>query len=850
MSLFKAREWWRVNCGHDEEFDKACLCAANVDNDPSEDVKIVVGSFQGYLRIYHPKSPEFKVEDLMLEQNLESPILQVAAGTFTTNGGISLAVLHPRKLSVYTLVPVGTNQQQASYFQLQKNYEHKLERTAANFVTGPFGGAANDYMCVQSMDGQLTVFEHETIAFSRFLHNFLLPGALCFNKKTDSFITANASFEVECYKYQVLASSSGEKSDGSDESGLTQKKKVQVDWSFVVGELVVDILVAKFSRSLTAGQADCLVLGEHTLFAISEIGEPRLQIRFDFTPTAMFPFSHTEEDPSGGAHQSLVISTTTGALMVYRDTQLIWAAKNDIEPVALYVGQFGGLKGLVTVLDETGCLLITYMGTDPPLNVVGGFEGKELNYEEMDEEHRRLLGIIRAATSETKAEPTEKVQMRAQVPNRLDSAPGANDDDGGQSGMKSITIRIFASYQGHDTLENVQVTVKAPSPLTVNQDLFTLPTLQGNQHTPVILSLTVYAGAECLPSSNVVTVIAAYTTHMGEPRTAHCEVKLPMCLFCQVVAPLKNAGFKITLDTNRMPPLLTNLFDDLVQQSHFFQQQSDTRSASNNVLSFQYWSGQDVTILVSKSAGRYRLQSGCFEAMWLVASELCDRLTTYFQSAQGASMGGGDDGPFAVTFTEALPLQDFFNLVDAHFAARQTFAKTGEKLGERAHQFRSIQKRLLVRFKDRNPASLTHLDTLLEGTFQQLNELGQGMSAIQEDLYTHANRLSCGCEVILLLIKCRFGLDAENFELLRGYLSPVVEDSIDQGWEEVTEAAMTHLLRTALAKSSKESAGANMPLTMASLTDTSKLKKHIGVVCERLARGARLNGSTVAPSKG
>lgn len=62
-----------------------------------------------------------------------------------------------------------------------------------------------------------------------------------------------------------------------------------------------------------------------------------------------------------------------------------------------------------------GLLCITYMGTDPPLNVVGGFEGKELNYEEMDEEHRRLLGIIREATSENKAEPSDKVVLRAQV---------------------------------------------------------------------------------------------------------------------------------------------------------------------------------------------------------------------------------------------------------------------------------------------------------------------------------------------------------------------------------------------------------------------------------------------------
>jgi len=37
-----------------------------------------------------------------------------------------------------------------------------------------------------------------------------------------------------------------------------------------------------------------------------------------------------------------------------------------------------------------------------------------------------------------------------------------------------------------------------------------------------------------------------------------------------------------------------------------------------NVMSFKYMRGPVVTILVSKSAGRYRIQSDSFEAMWLI----------------------------------------------------------------------------------------------------------------------------------------------------------------------------------------------------------------------------------------
>jgi len=835
MSLFKARDWWHVNCGHDEEFDKGCMCVANIDSDGSGDVKVCVGSFQGMLRVYHPKDRDFRVEDLLLEQSLDAPILQLEAGNFNSNGGISLAVLHPRSLVVYTLSPVGNNQQQASYYSLTKNYEHKFERTAANFVYGPFGGsAAMDYICVQSMDGQLTVYEQETFTFSRFLHNFLLPGPLCYAQKIDSFVTCNSSFEVECYKYQVLASSSADKTAEGEESGLTQQKRVQVDWSFVLGERVVDIRVARFSRSLTAGQIDILVLGERTLYALSEIGQPRLQIRLEYAPTAITTFQHVDDDGQGAIH-SAVISSNTGALMVYRDMQLLWAAKGELIPVGLSVNQFGNLKGLVTSFDDAGQLAITYMGTDPPLNVVGGFECKELNYEEMDEEHRRLLSIIREATSDSKMEPSDRVLLRAQVPNRLDSTTSGGDDESGRP-KRSLTVRLFISYSGSGSLENVNLSIQCPAPLSCSQDTINLASLKGGNTTPVIVSLTFYCGTQCLPSTNTIPVIAAYTTSMGEPRTSRCDVTLPLCLFCTIVAPLKNAGYKITLDTNKMPPQMTQLFEDMVMQSTVGSELTQ-RPASTNVLSFQYFSGHDVTILVSKSAGRYRLQSGSFEALWLIADALCQRLNSYFQ-ADGAK--GGEEA-FAISFQEALPLQDFFNSIDEHFDARAVWSKTSEQLGERAHQFRSIQKRLLVRFKDRNPAPLGHLDTLLEGTFTQLNELGAKMEGCMEKLKAAAHKLSCGCELILLLIRYRFSLDNENYEALRSYLSPTVLDATEQGWEECTDAAMTHLLRTSLAKSAKDSAG-GVPAPLAPLADTSKLKKHIGIVCERLARGARLTG--------
>ncbi len=96
---------------------------------------------------------------------------------------------------------------------------------------GPFGGVSGkDFIAVQSMDGVLSIFEQDHPAFSRFLPNFLLPGPLCYVPKIDSFVTCNTQMDVECYRYQILASSSSAPSPShkDSESGLTATKRLQV----------------------------------------------------------------------------------------------------------------------------------------------------------------------------------------------------------------------------------------------------------------------------------------------------------------------------------------------------------------------------------------------------------------------------------------------------------------------------------------------------------------------------------------------------------------------------------------------------------------------------------------------
>ncbi|TKS82631.1 Protein PTHB1 [Collichthys lucidus] len=98
--------------------------------------------------------------------------------------------------------------------------------------------------------------------------------------------------------------------------------------------------------------------------------------------------------------------------------------------------------------------------------------------------------------------------------------------------------------------------------------------------------------------------------------------------------------------------------------------------------------------------------------MWLVVKELVQRFDRHF-----TKLGVKD---FKKSFSGPLPLQEYFLSVDHHFQLRVSAQQYQDLLSERAVQFRAIQRRLLTRFKDKTPAPLQNLDTLLDATYSQV----------------------------------------------------------------------------------------------------------------------------------
>ncbi|XP_023334274.1 protein PTHB1 [Eurytemora carolleeae] len=172
MSLFKAREWW--SAGRREETSSS-LSVGTLTGGEQGNQQIIVGSLTGLLQVYQPTARQdqgYSVEDLMLEQRLGAPILQLKCGTFMSGsqsgGSQQLAVLHPRQLSVFYLSRNQGTDAQGDSYALTLVYQHILTRSSYSFVTGSFGGGqTREYIAVLSLDGAISIFEQDSHSFTR-----------------------------------------------------------------------------------------------------------------------------------------------------------------------------------------------------------------------------------------------------------------------------------------------------------------------------------------------------------------------------------------------------------------------------------------------------------------------------------------------------------------------------------------------------------------------------------------------------------------------------------------------------------------------------------------------------------
>ncbi|KAK9814270.1 hypothetical protein WJX72_003177 [[Myrmecia] bisecta] len=811
MSLFCTREWWGTGCSRTEDFLAGGLCVGNFDGAPDGQDKIAVASLQGVLRVYQPQCRDARVEDLLLELNLQLPILQLQAGCLFKGEHQQLAILHPRSLVLYATAPSAG---QAGGLALQQKCDFRLARTAASMVVGRFGETTDvDSICVQSMDGQLSFFVDGACAFECFLPGFLAPGPLCYCAAIDSLVTSSSALDVQCFRYSRLASAT-HTLPTQEQPSLHEAtgKRLQPDWTYVLGEAPTGICFARFLADEQVGHI--VVVGERSLTCLDGHGKLQLQKRLDFVPVA-----HVMLPAGGGRAARLLLVAPSGQLLVFGGQQLLWLAAVGLVPCAMRIGSFGGERGLLVGLEASGKLSVSYLGTKPPAPGPNSKRGAEPDYVALEAEHQQLKAAMRQAESCAPVYEDGGLLIAMQARSVSDAEAVGWPSGGSQAAcVGCLVVHVLLSYLGPGQLTRLQLSLQPPAGVLCDQEIIEVAEVKATSQTPLLLPLTCWATRSSLPGSSF-GVVGVYLAPGGRVCTASAALRLPLTAFCHLVAPVHTGAFKLTITTDQPPHPLTLLFADIQQSAQVAP--ADAGNAAD-VMTVQYHTGDKATLLVSKTAGRYRAQADSFEALGLLLEELVHRL-----NEQGAPPGQD----LHIFFQDALPLQDWFALLDGHESACMEAAASRERLAQCAAQFRAAQKRLLLATADRTPVPLLYLQLMLHETAEQLRSLGDAVEASQQAVQAAGHKLAAGCRLLLLLVRYHLALPGQDVERLASHL---YAQAIHMGdWEEIAKASLAHLLQTTFSDTAGKTGSAAV--------DAHDMKGMISFMLERLLQGARLS---------
>ena len=155
MSLFQSKVWWTTKIAANQEFDAGQMAVGRFGT-KDENSRIVVGSFDGFIRVFEPREGGFKPSHLILEKEEGRPVLQLMAFRFVEDASEDLiAVLHSRGFTVY-----GFHLGQEGLMLKNEARDDSLDRVCYNmcacFVQG------EGILCIQSQDGLLFFYNKST----------------------------------------------------------------------------------------------------------------------------------------------------------------------------------------------------------------------------------------------------------------------------------------------------------------------------------------------------------------------------------------------------------------------------------------------------------------------------------------------------------------------------------------------------------------------------------------------------------------------------------------------------------------------------------------------------------------
>eukprot|EP00210_Caulerpa_lentillifera_P005723 g5472.t1 len=612
-------------------------------------------------------------------------------------------------------------------------------------LCGTFGNKrGRSSIVVQSLDGELTFFEDENTCSLCAFQRHLIAGPLVYIEETGALVTSTSAFEIIAYSHPSLK-------DKAIASNQEQGKQDHLLWKLVIGEVAVSLTEGHLAAPTTENQPVIVVLGEKSLFYISPNGILLSQKRLGFTPLALLVYPVPSHQPPP-KQSKLLISTQSGNLMVFDQTRLIWSAKCQTTPVALQLTNLQNIEGMIVALDDKGHLACCFLGTQPNSSLPFLSEESNTGQEEIVKECRLLKKQLQDERFREEADTLE---------NPLDFSLEIQEEQETEMEQSCLKILVHVFCQNSESVLDCDLVFSPPRSLTIDEDSWTVPVIESREENKISIPLKFFKAPEIPTGSKNCTVLVTYTDQNQNKRVCNWSIELPFFLFYKIVPPVKEAskivclreghkdlygGFlehKFVLETNQNAVSLRDLFGDLLEYSKF------QHVLESSVLTFEDNSNTRVTIIVSKSGGRYRVQSDSIEAMPLLINELETRLKLH----QSSSQSDKELSSLVIHFKDALPLEEYFLSVQEYITTREEFIETEKNLENQIVLYRATQKRLITKYKDPKPGNIEPLCFLLQKTLDKIMSSSEGIDDIRSRLSVTSTRLTSATDLVITLLK-------------------------------------------------------------------------------------------------
>ncbi|XP_003371389.1 conserved hypothetical protein [Trichinella spiralis] len=340
MSLFQTKELWQCKLNDAADSSFLCLSVANLIGKSDQ---IIIGTSNGFLHIYEPCTKQEEISSLNPADSHDGLLL--------------LCILHQKSVAVYSMQErFSKTFLHGKDYHLEILYEYPLSHNAYNMISGSLNDHDDsNFICVQSLDGVLYIFEQEMNAFSHYLPDFLLPGPLCFSNEVNLFLTVSSTWDVQTFKYEKILLNANRLSTA--ENKADEKRQLLIpEWQYLLGERAVEVAAVE-------------------------------------DPTALFSFIILAQD----SKVRYITTTDDGTMLFYNDTTLRWAAKLPFVPLNLALGRIRGIDGVIVALSSTGSIHCVYLGTDPMIQQIRlkwhsteTYEKRLEVYKEMTHKMKRL----------------------------------------------------------------------------------------------------------------------------------------------------------------------------------------------------------------------------------------------------------------------------------------------------------------------------------------------------------------------------------------------------------------------------------------------------------------------------